>query len=270
MRHCLRVVLTGVLLFSLLPSAPVSAASAGRSAPSAGVLLEIATGKASYYSDKLHKRKTANGERYDKTSFTAAHRTLPMGTVVRVTNLHNGRDVLVRINDRGPVKKEWLIDLSRAAASRLDMMRRGVARVQVEVVSNKRGICRRENGFFVNVRSVASEEEGRAQLQQLLASSGKPRGRAASAGQGNRSAGPFADARKALAAAEVFTCRDASGKSRCFLGLGPFSSFHEAEKIRQRIGQARAGKTGAKENAVLVCLPLRHVASSVSVATDSH
>lgn len=93
-------------------------------------------GEASYYSDKFHlKNKTASGELYDKYDYTAAHRTLPFQTWVRVTNLDNGRSVQVRINDRGPFKPGRIVDLSRIAAEELDMIASGVARVKLDVLS---------------------------------------------------------------------------------------------------------------------------------------
>ncbi|TBU97895.1 septal ring lytic transglycosylase RlpA family protein [Stutzerimonas kirkiae] len=90
------------------------------------------TGKASWYGSPHHGKKTASGERFDQHAMTAAHRTLPFGTRVRVTNLDNGREVTVRINDRGPFKRGRVIDLSRAAAQRLDMLRAGIAPVRIQ------------------------------------------------------------------------------------------------------------------------------------------
>jgi rare lipoprotein A len=84
-----------------------------------------------YGGKKWHGRRTASGERFDRYSFTAAHRTLPLGTIVRVVNQHNGRMVHVRINDRGPYAKNRIIDLSEAAADQLDMIRAGRALVSV-------------------------------------------------------------------------------------------------------------------------------------------
>lgn len=92
------------------------------------------TGKASYYADKFHGRKTANGERLDQAELTAAHPKLPMGSRVEVTNLHNGKKVVVRVNDRGPFTGGRILDLTREAAERLDMVRRGVAKVSVRVL----------------------------------------------------------------------------------------------------------------------------------------
>ena len=91
-------------------------------------------GMASFYGAGFDSLRTASGERFDMRRMTAAHRWLPFGTRVRVTNLHNGRQVVVRINDRGPFIKGRLVDLSYAAARRLGMVRRGVGRVRLEVL----------------------------------------------------------------------------------------------------------------------------------------
>lgn len=96
-------------------------------------------GVASYYAAKFQGRPTASGERFDNGKLTAAHRTLPFGTKVRVTNLENGRSVTVRVNDRGPFVKGRMIDLSYAAAQRLEMVRTGVARVRLEPVAGAGG-----------------------------------------------------------------------------------------------------------------------------------
>jgi rare lipoprotein A len=92
-------------------------------------------GKASFYARRFHGRSTASGETYDESKMTAAHRTLPFGTRVRVTNLENGRAVTLRVNDRGPHRKGRVIDVSYKAAKRLGFVRDGIARVKVEVAS---------------------------------------------------------------------------------------------------------------------------------------
>jgi len=92
-------------------------------------------GIASYYADRFQGRKTASGVRYDKRALTAAHKTLPLGTKVRVTNLKNGESVEVEINDRGPHVKGRVVDLSKAAARELDMTSAGLVKVQVEVIA---------------------------------------------------------------------------------------------------------------------------------------
>jgi len=91
-------------------------------------------GFASYYDSRFHGARTASGERYDEKALTAAHRTLPFGTHVQVTNLGNGRSVVVTITDRGPFARGRVIDVSRRAARKLDFLRDGTARVRLEIV----------------------------------------------------------------------------------------------------------------------------------------
>ena len=95
----------------------------------------IGTGLASWYGARHHGKRTASGEIFDQNKFTAAHRTLPWGSMVKVTNLDNGKSVEVRINDRGPFKKGRIIDISRAAASALGMLKSGVNPVRMELLS---------------------------------------------------------------------------------------------------------------------------------------
>lgn len=91
-------------------------------------------GKASYYGAEAHGKPTASGEKFDMHALTAAHRTLPFGTRVRVTNLANGKSVVVKVNDRGPYVPGRIIDLSYAAAKKIDMLNAGVAEVEIVVV----------------------------------------------------------------------------------------------------------------------------------------
>jgi rare lipoprotein A len=95
-----------------------------------------AEGKASYYGARHHGKKTASGERFDQHALTAAHRSLPFGSRVLVTNLRNDKSVVVRINDRGPYARGRIIDLSQQAAERLDMLRAGVVPVRVEQLAD--------------------------------------------------------------------------------------------------------------------------------------
>jgi len=94
----------------------------------------VDSGVASWYGPKFHGKMTANGERYDMDKLTAAHRTLPFNTYVKVVNQDNGESVIVRINDRGPFRKNRVIDLSRAAARKIDMLGHGTAHVKLYVV----------------------------------------------------------------------------------------------------------------------------------------
>ncbi len=88
-------------------------------------------GMASYYGPDLHGRRTASGERFNQQAFTAAHRTAPFGSRLQVTNITNGRSVVVRVNDRGPFIRGRIVDVSTVAARQLGMVGRGIARVRV-------------------------------------------------------------------------------------------------------------------------------------------
>jgi rare lipoprotein A len=117
----------------------LSAKSEGRSPASAGPTRGLAaekpeTGVASWYGEESQGNPTANGETYDSNGLTAAHPTLPFGTTVRVTNLNNSKNILLRINDRGPYIGRRLIDVSRAAAKLLGFVHAGTTPVRVEVV----------------------------------------------------------------------------------------------------------------------------------------
>jgi rare lipoprotein A len=98
-------------------------------APTKSPGAELGRGRASWYGPGFQGKRTASGERFDMNDLTAAHRTLPFGTRVRVRNTHNGREVVVRINDRGPQVPDRIIDLSKAAAEALDLVRAGQAPV---------------------------------------------------------------------------------------------------------------------------------------------
>lgn len=97
-------------------------------------VVQTLSGTASWYGGKFHGRRTANGETYNQHALTAAHRYLPFGTEVVVTNQNNGRSVVVRINDRGPFSGGRIIDLSHQAASQIGMINSGTAKVTVEVI----------------------------------------------------------------------------------------------------------------------------------------
>jgi rare lipoprotein A len=96
------------------------------------------TGKGSYYADKFEGRSTASGEKFDQGKMTAAHRTLPFGTKVKVTNVANGRSVTVTVNDRGPFAAGRIIDVSKKAANKLGMVNAGVANVKISYKRKKK------------------------------------------------------------------------------------------------------------------------------------
>lgn len=112
----------------------------------------IDSGVASWYGPNFHGKTTANGETYNQNELTAAHRTLPFNTVVRVRNLDNGKSVVVRINDRGPYVDNRVIDLSYEAAKRIDMVDSGLARVQIKLVRSEQRVSRSQGPEIFTVQ----------------------------------------------------------------------------------------------------------------------
>lgn len=94
------------------------------------------TGVSSYYGSFHHGRKTANGEVFNMNAMTAAHKTLPLGSKIKVTNLSNGKSAVLKVNDRGPYKHGRILDVSQGAAKKLDMIKTGTARVSIAVLSS--------------------------------------------------------------------------------------------------------------------------------------
>ena len=109
----------------------------GISQPISAQSTDIQKGEASWYGSKYHGRPTSSGEPYNKNEMTAAHKTLPFGTKVNVINLKHGKSVKVRINDRGPFIPGRIIDLSRKAARRIDMINDGVGNVKIKYRKKK-------------------------------------------------------------------------------------------------------------------------------------
>ena len=160
-------------------------------------------GVASWYGPGFHGKLTANGETYNQYDMTAAHRILPLGMRVRVTNLANNRSVIVRVNDRGPFAKDRIIDLSRAAATRLDMTGKGTARVKVQTLGGLVEVA--EDGdisgtFYIQLGAFGNKENAR-NLTKLLSGQGK-KGRIISGvnKMWNVQAGPWKDSKTAQAA----------------------------------------------------------------------
>ncbi|MBI9067900.1 MAG: septal ring lytic transglycosylase RlpA family protein [Salinivirgaceae bacterium] len=116
-------------------------------------------GLASFYADKFDGRVTASGAIFNQKKLTAAHRTLPFGTTVKVTNLENSKTVEVTINDRGPFVNDRSIDLSRAAAEELDFIKKGVAKVKVEVIDLKKNSTRPVKHNVVKAKEEPKEEQ---------------------------------------------------------------------------------------------------------------
>lgn len=171
-------------------------------------------GVASWYGSKFHGRRTSSGEPYDMYRFTAAHKTLPLPSFVRVTNLDNGRSLVVRVNDRGPFKDDRLIDLSYAAAVRLGFADRGTARVAVETVGP---------GIPEPPRTTGAPEPGELWLQA---------GAFRDAGNAERLRQRLADA--GLSPVEVVEA--ATGTGAIYrVRLGPIDSERRADEIARRL-----------------------------------
>ncbi len=152
-----------------LPSAKAPAAEVNERvpgvAPEAQVLL-VETGIASWYGAPYHKRKGSNGEVYDMNALTAAHRTLPLGSRVRVTNTGTGNSVEVRITDRGPFVPGRIIDLSLAAARQIDLVKPGIAPVKLEVLETPTPLA--AGGRWAVQIGAFQEEDSAAQVQDKI------------------------------------------------------------------------------------------------------
>lgn len=125
--HSWLLVLVGLMTFS-------SCHSQENCCPEELTLGTILVGRASYYGPKFHGKQTANGEKMDKTSLTCAHPEFPFGTMLEVTNLTNGKRVIVRVNDRGPYSGTRILDISLAAAKQISMVQKGIQQVSVMAV----------------------------------------------------------------------------------------------------------------------------------------
>ncbi|WP_295879437.1 septal ring lytic transglycosylase RlpA family protein [uncultured Thiohalocapsa sp.] len=203
----------------------------------------VERGIASWYGPKFHGRKTSSGERYDMHQLTAAHKTLPLPTYALVTNLENGRNLIVRINDRGPFVGDRVIDLSYAAAKQLGMDKKGLAKVQVTSIDP-----RDHDGKVPKTLRVASAEleRYRARRGAETADAGAARaGRAASAptpaartGQRRTAAADPAPPGFSRAAAPTRTpeARPAVTGGGWYLQVGAFGTRANAEQMRRRLG----------------------------------
>lgn len=170
------------------------------------------TGTASWYGAWHHGKVTANGEAFDMFAMTAAHKTIPLGALVKVTRKDSGKSLVVRINDRGPYKKRRIIDLSYAAAKSLAMKRKGVTWVTIEVVGDRNGLPLSERqDFFVHLKD---ESPTKAAIQHQL-------GRLIRLGIHN--------------AASLLHVQES------VMALGPFRTFEEAQSALIRVATTHPG-----------------------------
>ncbi|MDX2320604.1 MAG: septal ring lytic transglycosylase RlpA family protein [Moritella sp.] len=159
-------------------------------------------GKASWYGNKFHGHKTSNGEIYDMFSMSAAHKNLPLPSFVKVTNLGNDKTVVVRVNDRGPFHSERIIDLSYAAAYKLDMLQSGTANVRVELIiptADNSTLFTPTSKSFIQVLASSSKIKAQ-QVADALSAEHKTKNRLVSSGKYYRvQLGPITDSDKAQA-----------------------------------------------------------------------
>lgn len=190
------------------------------------------TGIASWYGEPFHGRKTANGETYDMNALTAAHKTLPMPVQVKVTNLENGRSLVLRVNDRGPFVAGRIIDVSRRAAQLLDFQAQGTARVRVQIVDEG-----------VDQAYAALDESPSA--APLPAPDGGADLTESSGAGGARfvQVGAYGEADNAFAAVNALSDFEsvqiwrivAGGQVLYRVRLGPFASSERAEAVRREV-----------------------------------
>lgn len=194
------------------------------------------TGVSSWYGPKFHGKKTANGETYDMNALTAAHRTLPLPSVVRVINLKNGRSLNLRVNDRGPFARGRIIDVSRRAAQLLGFQRAGTARVRVEIVADEsqRLKLAAMNGQLLEHEKISGQAVAKQSVQARPISGGTSnmrarRDRAAAIGR--------APATSRNVGTQVVKTVPTQADSKLFIQAGAFADFANASRARTRLSR---------------------------------
>jgi rare lipoprotein A len=207
-------------------------------------------GVASWYGPGFHKVRTSTGEPYDMYGMTAAHKTLPLPAYVRVTNLQNGRSVVVRVNDRGPFVGNRIIDLSYTAAAKLDMLRNGTALVEVRAIdpSTPLPVITASTGAPV---SVAAPPASTAVTAAPLAATAMTA--AAAATSAVPSTAPAAVALAAVApttTAPTTTPSAAAGSSPLFVQAGAFSDPANAQRLAEKLRGGSYGKVFVRDDQI--------------------
>lgn len=197
------------------------------------------SGIASWYGTKFHGRKTANGETYDMNALTAAHRTLPMPSYVRVTNLDNGRSLILRVNDRGPFARGRIIDISRRGSQLLNFQKQGTARVRVQVLTDQtRALKSRITNQAELAKTGSPITIDRLPKAKVQAESLAPVGGAKSVQQ-PVTLKPVADVAPAPAAEEPVITEEVQQalvvNTNIFVQAGAFSRFDNANKVRAKL-----------------------------------
>ena len=197
----------------------------------------VETGVASWYGPKFHGRKTANGETFDMNTLTAAHRTLPMPSSVRVINLSNGRSIILRVNDRGPFARNRIIDVSRRAAQLLGFQRQGTARVRVEIMAeeSQRLKLAALNGKLPAEQRIAEAPDNREPVVRRPLQDGNGAARAAEPAP----AAPVQTKvpRTAENSPRTVEKIPTPGENRLFVQAGAFVDYVNASKVRSRLSE---------------------------------
>lgn len=197
----------------------------------------VETGIASWYGTKFHGRKTANGETYNMNDLTAAHRTLPMPSMVRVINLNNGRSLRLRINDRGPFARGRIIDVSRRAAQLLGFQRAGTARVRVEIIADE---SRQLKLAALNGRVPPREKiTGQAVAKQSVQSQPLQGNQVAARTAQNRAVPvtPQQAAAAPVQSSELVKTVPTPAVNRLFVQAGAFADFANASRVRTSLSK---------------------------------
>lgn len=203
------------------------------------------TGIASWYGAQFHGRKTANGEIYDMNALTAAHRTLPMPSFVRVTNLGNGRSLILKVNDRGPFARNRIIDISRRGSQLLGFQNAGTAQVRVQIMADKsRAIAARtksqvqlaQAGTPITVARLPKPAVSTQSLELPPGAKTSPAKSGPAPPQAAANPAPQRLAAKSSSASPsgVVTVEPVT-KTNIFVQAGAFGQFHNANKVRARL-----------------------------------
>ncbi len=201
----------------------------------------VERGLASWYGKKFHGRKTSSGERYDMYAMTAAHKTLPLPTYARVTNVKNGRSAVVKINDRGPFHGNRVIDLSYSAAKKLGVVAKGTAMVEVRAIDPSRPESAPKSEFLASAGGT-SKAKPPARKSAVVAQTTSPEKKSKTVARARKAPVQVAKVQTptpkpevAVASAKV-TPRNASGSSM-YLQVGAFGSRTNAEQLRRRLAE---------------------------------
>ncbi len=195
---------------------------------------QVQTGKASFYADKFEGSRTASGQKYKRNKLTGAHKTLPFGTKVKVTNLSNNESVIVTINDRGPYVEGRIIDLSKAAAEKLRFVSQGLTEVRIEVVDPGDGKTKQTE---VRIDNVAVDEK---EYYQFRAERHKPSGFGVQIGNYQELVNLIRlseNLKQSYKKEVTVQVKVLNGIKYYGLILGPFSNRERAEQFRSEIKQ---------------------------------